>query len=145
MCIVSFFFLSKRLPQISTRNDTPCPYTTLFRTSLARPGGGVAAGPRLAARGGGGAQRADARRDGAGSARARRSELARDKVRGTLAGAETGARPPLSRRRHGGPGAHGQGNGGPGEKRSEEHTSELQSLMHISSAVFSVKTKKYTT
>src|SRR3546814_13063957 len=104
MCIVSFFFLSKRLPQISTRNDTPCPYTTLFRTSLARPGGGVAARPRLAARGGGGAQRADARRDGAGSARARRSELARDKVRGTLAGAETGARPPLSRRRHGGPG-----------------------------------------
>src|SRR3546814_6426671 len=132
MCIVSFFFLSKRLPQISTRNDTPCPYTTLFRTSLARPGGGVAARPRLAARGGGGAQRADARRDGAGSARARRSELARDKVRGTLAGAETGARPPLSRRRHGGPGAH----------RSEEHTSELQSLMRLSYAVFCLKKKK---
>src|SRR3546814_10785411 len=33
----------------------------------------------------------------------------------------------------------------PAEVRSEEHTSELQSLMRISYAVFCLKTKKYTT
>src|SRR3546814_17039269 len=123
MCVV-FLFLMIRRPPRSTLTDTLFPYTTLFRSSapardtgartdqagsLARPVGGDAARPRLAARGGGGAQRAYARRDGAGSARARRSELARDKVRGTLAGAETGARPPLSRRRPGGPGRPGPG------------------------------------
>src|SRR3546814_7027564 len=31
----------------------------------------------------------------------------------------------------------------PGEERSEEHTSELQSLMRISYAVFCLKKKKY--
>src|SRR3546814_3614898 len=115
MCVV-FLFLMIRRPPRSTLTDTLFPYTTLFRSSapardtgartdqagsLARPVGGDAARPRLAARGGGGAQRADARRDGAGSARARRSEL-----------------------------------------RSEEHTSELQSLMRISYAVFCLKKKK---
>src|SRR3546814_16273470 len=100
MCVV-FLFLMIRRPPRSTLTDTLFPYTTLFRSSapardtgartdqagsLARPVGGDAARPRLAARGGGGAQRADARRDGAGSARARRSELARDTVRGTQIG-----------------------------------------------------------
>src|SRR3546814_5797037 len=34
---------------------------------------------------------------------------------------------------------------GPGSHRSEEHTSELQSLMRISYAVFCLKKKKHTT
>src|SRR3546814_9490814 len=41
----------------------------------------------------------------------------------------------------------GRGNGGPGgrdHRRSEEHTSELQSLMRISYAVFCLKKKKKT-
>src|SRR3546814_8933574 len=35
--------------------------------------------------------------------------------------------------------------GEPGQERSEEHTSELQSLMRISYAVFCLKKKKYIT
>src|SRR3546814_6124220 len=36
-----------------------------------------------------------------------------------------------------------RGNGGDGAARSEEHTSELQSLMRISYAVFCLKKKKH--
>src|SRR3546814_2206039 len=49
------------------------------------------------------------------------------------------------RRRPPGPGgaAHSRGNPpSPGNRRSEEHTSELQSLMRISYAVFCLKKKK---
>src|SRR3546814_15897659 len=68
MCVV-FLFLMIRRPPRSTLTDTLFPYTTLFRSSapardtgarkdqagsLARPIGGDAARPRLAARGGGG-------------------------------------------------------------------------------------------
>src|SRR3546814_20735036 len=42
-----------------------------------------------------------------------------------------------------GPG-HSQPNVAAAEKRSEEHTSELQSLMRISYAVFCLKKKKHT-
>src|SRR3546814_10628168 len=44
----------------------------------------------------------------------------------------------LARRGQGGRG----GSGGNGQQRSEEHTSELQSLMRISYAVFGLKKKK---
>src|SRR3546814_3231015 len=42
-------------------------------------------------------------------------------------------------------GRAGAGARGPAEQRSEEHTSELQSLMRISYAVFCLKKKKQTT
>src|SRR3546814_5839434 len=71
---------------------------------------------------GGGAQRPDDRGDGPRSPRARRSGFPRRSVRGTLAGPQRRSGPPLSR-------------------RSEEHTSELQSLMRISYAVLCLKEK----
>src|SRR3546814_3991279 len=37
MCIVFFFFLMIRLPPRSTRTDTLFPYTTLFRSGFAVP------------------------------------------------------------------------------------------------------------
>src|SRR3546814_7554041 len=120
-----------RRPPRSTRTDTLVPYTTLFRSDAARLGfdqvdehvGGrgnlqrraVGAGDRQRQRD---ALHADpverARGDG---------EVAGDVRQGVLAG-----------RIHGGPGI--------GDKRSEEHTSELQSLMRISYAVFCLKKKK---
>src|SRR3546814_13493344 len=90
-----------RAPPRSTRTDTLFPYTTLFRSGRARArGSGARHAPaasfgrygrgdearfRLAARGGGGAQRPDDRGDTPRGARAGRSELARRSVRGTLA------------------------------------------------------------
>src|SRR3546814_2767229 len=59
-------------------------------------------------------------------------------------GASTGDRP-RARRRAGGRRAQGWRSGGSGGRRadrSEEHTSELQSLMRISYAVFCLKKKK---
>src|SRR3546814_9968118 len=46
-------------------------------------------------------------------------------------------------RRSAGPHWFRSDNRGPGTARSEEHTSELQSLMRISYAVFCLKKKKY--
>src|SRR3546814_1497775 len=43
------------------------------------------------------------------------------------------------------PGPAAQAGQGPALRRSEEHTSELQSLMRISYAVFCLKKKKHTT
>src|SRR3546814_18782452 len=97
----------------SRRRHTICALVTGVQT-CALPI--YAARSRLAARGGGGAQRPDDRGDGPGGARAGRSELARRSVRGTLAGPQTGARPPLSRRRTARPGAPGTGHGRHGEK-----------------------------
>src|SRR3546814_1002972 len=116
----SFFFLMIRLPPRSTRTDTLFPYTTLFRSrrrALERP-------------------------------RPRAGNLARSLVRNTCRGGAPGSPSLLSlsaripdradlpriwrrtgRRIH---------------LRSEEHTSELQSLMRISYAVFCLK-KKTTT
>src|SRR3546814_7584607 len=55
----------------------------------------------------------------------------------------TANRPSLTvnRRRHGPPGTRNSRFGPSGEFRSEEHTSELQSLMRISYAVICLKTK----
>src|SRR3546814_6208378 len=83
------FFLMIRRPPRSTRTDTLCPYTTLFRS-----------------RGGGSGYRCERCH--------RRGWWARSGVVAALA-------------RYG---------------RSEEHTSELQSLMRISYAVFCLKQKK---
>src|SRR3546814_4260054 len=98
-----------RRPPRSTRTDTLCPYTTLFRS-----GGGAAL------RGGGGG-RAWRRRFVHGGAD-RRRRAARDAAHR--------------------PGIGGAAQRGAGPRRSEEHTSELQSLMRISYAVFCLKKKK---
>src|SRR3546814_17694788 len=109
------FFLMIRRPQRSTRTDTPFPYTTLFRSARAMRGDG-----------------------------------------GTLAKTDTSRCWTLRRR----PSAGCDGGLGsfdpvfrdqPAEEferllappaRSEEHTSELQSLMRISYAVFCLKKHK---
>src|SRR3546814_3592972 len=51
-------------------------------------------------------------------------------------------RPPMARKKLCGSAAMSQANMLPRGKRSEEHTSELQSLMRISYAVFCLKKKK---
>src|SRR3546814_6903682 len=90
------FFLMIRRPPRSTRTDTLCPYTTLFRSNRHRDCRPSSAECRAA----------PCRRRGRGD---RRSSSPR---------ARNGA-------------------------RSEEHTSELQSLMRISYAVFCLKKKKH--
>src|SRR3546814_6583226 len=93
-----------RRPPRSTRTDTLCPYTTLFRS---------------------------ARRD----RDARRRACAR-----TDAGRRITCRRDQGRR--GGAADRGAGADRGRSTRSEEHTSELQSLMRISYAVFCLKKKK---
>src|SRR3546814_9146237 len=99
------FFMRRRPPR-STRADTLCPYTTLFRSGLRR----LRLGPR--------------RRHQA-AARARRTHGGSPQAGAVLAGA--GREPGHDHLRR---------------DRSEEHTSELQSLMRNSYAVFCLKTTK---
>src|SRR3546814_1891515 len=117
-----------RRPPRSTRTDTLFPYTTLFRSQTGRskfvqyalracdgwtrPAPGATL-PASASRGG---------------------------FKGAAGGGTDRQGSAGGRRRHGRAGA----GGGPGEggARSEEHTSELQSLMRISYAVFCLKKKK---
>src|SRR3546814_10731654 len=100
-----------RRPPRSTRTDTLCPYTTLFRSAFQPEGA-----------------RDPARRDQFGNAKpdCEPADPARDSIgRGQTAVS-------LRRRKffiH----VH--------DSRSEEHTSELQSLMRISYAVFCLKNK----
>src|SRR3546814_10889425 len=120
MFVVSFFFVMIRRPPRSTRTDTLCPYTTLFR-SHDDPDRG-----------------ADRDADRAGR-------------RGALGDLQH-LFDPGPRRRCDRRGWHA-GVRGEGRKprrllglcrRSEEHTSELQSLMRISYAVFCLKKKTRT-
>src|SRR3546814_8339238 len=116
MDLVVYSFLRIRRPPISTRTDTLFPYTTLFRSLRAgnRAGGGR---------------------------RHRRAGKCLSPYR-------TGGRPAgrlLSRHAAGGLRDHFDDAGGlRGVRRSEEHTSELQSLMRTSYAVFCLKKKKPT-
>src|SRR3546814_1530719 len=98
-----FFFLMIRRPPRSTRTDTLFPYTTLFRSVIARIGRRQAERPL------------------------------RQPVFGDRLGK---AGPGVEPRRAQGPDLQEIGG------RSEEHTSELQSLMRISYAVFCLKKKK---
>src|SRR3546814_10017359 len=98
-----FFFLMLRRPPRSTRTDTLFPYTTLFRSSLAR---------------GLGVLRAFEGQSSLSITEAARASHRNSRLRQR-------ARP------------HAQ--------RSEEHTSELQSLMRNSYAVFCLKKKKKVT
>src|SRR3546814_11361235 len=114
MLLFCFFFLMIRRPPRSTRTDTLFPYTTLFRSAV-RP----------------------ARRSGKPCARHRRRHRRRlrDEVRDLQRGAADALRIEADR-------PAGQMDEQPVRGRSEEHTSELQSLMRISYAVFCLKKKK---
>src|SRR3546814_1862188 len=115
-----------RRPPRSTRTDTLFPYTTLFRS--ARPAlRDELPGLFL------GREEAESRRGG-GHAGARREAAAARRLHRRQPG--LGLLPPRPLR--GGGGAARAG----GRARSEEHTSELQSLMRISYAVFCLKKKK---
>src|SRR3546814_4548979 len=107
-----------RRPPRSTRTDTLFPYTTLFRSLQRRRGAVVCrrcrADPRAAARGAGGRLGFPV----AITAVRRPADLS-----AVRAGAFAVRRRDL--------------------RRSEEHTSELQSLMRISYAVFCLKKKKH--
>src|SRR3546814_2002671 len=113
---VVVFFLMIRRPPRSTLTDTLFPYTTLFRSHGFRA-----------------ARTAEASRRGRARAhpRVRGLREARRPSRG-------GHSHHLHLRRHAIAGGAG------GAARSEEHTSELQSLMRISYAVFCLKKKKTT-
>src|SRR3546814_10411758 len=134
-----------RRPPRSTRTDTLFPYTTLFRSHPAQdPAGGRA--PRLpaAGRAGGDAlqrlrhlQRLRAVRERRHSGQGGIPELGEVLLQGLGLG-PAGQHPRLD---------HAPERDPPGKPgaRSEEHTSELQSLMRISYAVFCLKKKTTTT
>src|SRR3546814_8380958 len=112
-----------RRPPISTRTDTLFPYTTLFRS------GACVERARLGAR-------CPAR--GRTRTRCRREAAARRVSGGAADGGER-RRPGVRFLRLFGPQALRP------DRRSEEHTSELQSLMRTSYAVFCLKKKRTTT
>src|SRR3546814_4317424 len=116
-----------RRPPRSTRTDTLFPYTTLFRSHRARrPHRRPLCPPRRRCDGGAEARRGGRKGETTVSARAERRRSSRR--RGRLI--------PIRQRRR----LLHLCN----EFRSEEHTSELQSLMRISYAVFCLKKKKET-
>src|SRR3546814_5747165 len=123
-----FFFLIIRRPPRSTRTDTLFPYTTLFRSHVSNVGAGLEHRER-----GGGANRDVCNRAKVGreegesfcQSRGETKRLVLFADHNVQSGREFGT----SRRQCF------------GEARSEEHTSELQSLMRISYAVFCL-TKK---
>src|SRR3546814_17706268 len=110
-----FFFLMIRRPPRSTRTDTLFPYTTLFRSGAGSRRHGRAARDR--------ADRAVRRLEGPGDDGRRRRDRRHACLRPRYPYDE------LDRRRT-------------ADGRSEEHTSELQSLMRISYAVFCLNKKK---
>src|SRR3546814_3468101 len=111
LCSV-FFFLMIRRPPRSTRTDTLFPYTTLFRSDRSRFGYSHCKGLG---------------RNNDNQCRHHRLRAER-LLHGRRAAEERGRRPHRHHR-------------APAHPRSEEHTSELQSLMRISYAVFCLKKK----
>src|SRR3546814_8452452 len=107
------------LPPRSTRTDTRCPYTTLFLPHPRRPRGRPTRRARC--------------QDHDAAAPRRRALDERKPIRERDQGAKEGWPQRVSARRidH--------------SVRSEEHTSELQSIMRISYAVFCLKKKNNTT
>src|SRR3546814_9521069 len=111
--VIYFFFLMIRRPPRSTRTDTLFPYTTLFRTRHHR-------WRQMA-------ERADKR---SRSRRSRRRDRRGNRNRRQhVAIGDADVQPDVQ-------------SGAAGHRRSEEHTSELQSLMRSSYAVFCLKKKK---
>src|SRR3546814_6461699 len=110
----------RRLPPISTLTDTPCPDTTLFRSSACGGGGEI----RLVYPPQATIQQLTLHADGRWSLNLRVENFSNvsariDNIDLTM-----------------------QVNGIAAGTRSEEHTSELQSLMRISYAVFCLKKNK---
>src|SRR3546814_2769575 len=109
-----------RRPPRSTRTDTLFPYATLFRSAAARRSiGAVPDDPR------------------------RPPQPRRDPVSARQACPDSACALPIAAPQAGVaacPSAHRRDGAAPG--RSEEHTSELQSLMRISYAVFCLKKQK---
>src|SRR3546814_9840718 len=133
-----------RRPPRSTRTDTLFPYTTRFRSrnqglvlwrSLGDPGD---RGPDALLCPGAGAERSHRRRD--------RRDAARDARLSGGARRDGGGGQPDQGRQYSRPAEPVRDAGTDRERdradRSEEHTSELQSPMRISYAVFCLKTKK---
>src|SRR3546814_6602863 len=104
-----------RLPPRSTLTDTLFPYTTLFRSC-------------------------DSRSDRSRVSRARHADGTAADDRSGRGGYRLASRSFADRKRA--RCAQRRGPMGPEDWRSEEHTSELQSLMRISYAVFCLKQKK---
>src|SRR3546814_1610983 len=128
-----FFVLMIRRPPGATRTDTLLPYTTLFRSLLP-----LVAEPRNLGRV---EQRQGVHRGR--HAHARQCPPGLYRPRPARNGARQVQRQP---RTLGRPRRHGLPQLPPGARpavRSEEHTSELQSLMRISYAVFCLKKKKH--
>src|SRR3546814_983835 len=135
-----FFFLRIRRPPRSTRTDTLFPYTTLFRSFLDDPGRDLAAPAgqlHLAEE----SQRlVDRQHHQVGQRPVGDEDVARGGIQARAAAVGAGALADVLRQllahrgRFGLPVAALQ-------VRSEEHTSELQSLMRISYAVFCLKKK----
>src|SRR3546814_9804791 len=129
--VVTSFFLRIRRPPIVTRTDTRFPYTTLVRSLDVQGQSGRGdlerhRDPRARQSRRAGIEAGDGRQGGAVQAvRRRRFDRPRGRRRRSAAFHRGGraARAELWR-------------------RSEEHTSELQSLMRISYAVFCLKKKK---
>src|SRR3546814_4129000 len=143
LILLLFFFLMIRRPPRSTRTDTLFPYTTLFRSRVPRriwagwAHRGISAVPSRCRRPGDRDGRACRRACRRGSCRYRpalpaRSTAFRARVRSRDPRAARRAWVPPSAPRR----ARNYG------RRSEEHTSELQSLMRKSYAVFCLKKKK---
>src|SRR3546814_1620840 len=124
----------RRRPPGSTRTDTLFPYTTLFRSG----GRGYRRDRRWR----------DARRAGSGGRQGRAGQGHR-LAQPDQPGARNAPRPERNAVADPHRGQARQEGGGPAAwlrtKRSEEHTSELQSLMRISYAVFFLKKKKHYT
>src|SRR3546814_3227560 len=117
VCVCIFFFLMIRRPPRSTRTDTLFPYTTLFRSEACLRVNMAATSTSVALTG--------AEWDIASLssvAEALGMQQPEQRVKGCCAAAMWCSDQ---------------------KERSEEHTSELQSLMRISYAVFCLKKKKY--
>src|SRR3546814_5200532 len=133
---VLFVFLMIRRPPRSTRTDTLFPYTTLFRSRSLGRGEDAAHQPV----GGRGRRRVrEARHDRAGRP-AQGARAGRARVPHALRGRLVDGDPVAGRAA--GRGAEEVRTELESQVRSEEHTSELQSLMRISYAVFCLKKKK---
>src|SRR3546814_8065133 len=115
-----FFFVMIRRPPRSTRTDTLFPYTTLFRSGIAQVAAGAGHDVLLSDID---IVRAEAGKAGIAKALARL--VAREKMGRADADAPLARITPVADH----------------AARSEEHTSELQSLMRISYAVFCLKKK----
>src|SRR3546814_5841757 len=115
LTIMFFFFLMIRRPPRSTRTDTLFPYTTLFRSKDATRQRTLAWLPSRRASSGWRSER---------GCKERRKRLNRPRT-SAIPRPRSGCASERQPRR-----------------RSEEHTSELQSLMRISYAVFCLKKKK---